>query len=350
MSPLAEILRTRRESLIRRWLAKCREQLRSERALDEEEVRDSLHFFLDEVIAGLERDGRLPETGAAIAAAHGAQRHILRRDIADVVREYALLFECVAEECGQPLPPSEYVKLVLALNAGAALAVSEYAQLRDLEMRRQAWEHFAFLAHELRNPLQTARLSVTLLGTLPNERGVAVLQRSLGQISELLDRSLVDARLRGLDAGADVHREALDLRQLLTDAIADSAPDAEARGIHTALQASIGTRVDADRRVLRSAVTNLLRNAIKFTRSGGTVVVRGSARAIEIEDECGGLAAGDEKKIFETFRQASSGDRSGFGLGLAIARQAIDAHRGNLTVRNLPGKGCVFVATLADAE
>ena len=346
MSALADLLRTRRDALVQRWLGKVRAQLRSEQALDDDEVRDSLHFFLDEVIAGLERDGKLPETGAAVAAAHGAQRHILKRDIADVVREYGLLFECVVEESGKPLPPSEVAALSTALSAGAALSVSEYAQLRDLELRRHSWEHFAFLAHEIRNPLQTARLSLTLLRGAPSERGLAVLERSLARVSELLDHALVDARLRGLDAGADLHREPLDLRQLLADAIAESEPDAGARSIRIVLQAPAGIRVDADRRVLRSGVTNLLRNAIKFTRSGGAVVVRGSSGAIEIEDECGGLAPGDERKIFDTFRQAAGNDRSGFGLGLAIARQALDAHGGGLTVRNLPGKGCVFVATL----
>ena len=135
------------------------------------------------------------------------------------------------------------------------------------------------------------------------------------------------------------------MRAVLEGAIAESQPDAEARKIEVALKAPPKTFVDADARVLRSAVTNLLRNAIKFTRSGGAVTVRAGPAAIEIEDQCGGLDEDDEKRIFDTFRQAS-GDRSGFGLGLAIARQAVTAHGWSLTVRNLPGKGCIFAISL----
>ena len=65
----------------------------------------------------------------------------------------------------------------------------------------------------------------------------------------------------------------------------------------------------------------------------------------DIEDECGGLREGDDQRIFEAFRQAGE-DRSGFGLGLAIARQGIEAHAGALAVRNLPGQGCIFAVTL----
>src|SRR5436305_2091569 len=165
---LAQLLRERRAARGERWLHKRRESLRSERPLDDAEARDSLHFFIDEVIVGLERGTSLPEAGRGIAGAHGAQRHLLGRDIADVVQEYGLFFECVVEECPAPLPPAELSRLVQALTAGAALAVREYATLRDVEMRRHSAEHFAFLAHEIRNPLQTARISATMLKAMPN--------------------------------------------------------------------------------------------------------------------------------------------------------------------------------------
>jgi signal transduction histidine kinase len=86
---------------------------------------------------------------------------------------------------------------------------------------------------------------------------------------------------------------------------------------------------------------------VKFTHSGRTVRVRVRPGTVEIEDECGGLREGDEKRIFQAFRQSSE-DRSGFGLGLAIARQAIEAHGGSVQVRNLPGKGCVFQVSMPE--
>ena len=348
MKLLAKVLNERSDAIARRWIERVRGHLSAGRALDEEEVLDSLHAFLDEVIAALEAGIPLPETGTAVAQAHGAQREILERDIADVVREYGLLFEVIVEECraagAGPFDPDEYAHLVGCLSRGASEAVREFAGLRALELRRQAWEHFAFLAHEIRNPLQTARTAAHLLRSEAPSRAVEVLERSLAQLSETVDHALVDARLRGIHAGSALHRETIDLGALLKLCIEDAMPDAEARRIALALDGA-SVRIHGDARVLRSAFGNLIRNAVKFTRSGGKVTVRARPGAVEIEDQCGGLRSGDEQKIFEAFRQSNE-DRSGFGLGLAIAQQAIDGHSGSITVRNLPGQGCIFAVTL----
>jgi signal transduction histidine kinase len=348
VTTLAKVLNERREAIARRWIERVRGHLSSGRALDEEEVLDSLQGFLDEVIAALEAGTPLQETGTAMAQAHGAQRAILERDIADVVREYGLLFEVIIEECRAAgagrFDPEEYAHLVGCLSRGASEAVREFAGLRALELRRQAWEHFAFLAHEIRNPLQTARTAAQLLRSETPSRAVEVLERSLAQLSETVDHALVDARLRGIDAGSALHRERIDLGALLKHCIEDAMPDAEARRIALVLDEA-PVRIHADARVLRSAFGNLIRNAVKFTRSGGKVTVRARPGLVEIEDQCGGLQSGDEQKIFEAFRQSNE-DRSGFGLGLAIARQAIEAHSGTISVRNLPGQGCIFAATL----
>jgi signal transduction histidine kinase len=352
MKSLGAFLHHKRDSIARRWLERVRAQLPSEHALDDQEVLDSLHMFLDEAISALEAETPLAGAGASIAQAHGAQRQILQRDIADVVREYGLLFEAVVDECRAtpgigPFEPQEYARLVGCLSRGAAEAVREFAELRALELRRQSWEHFAFLAHEIRGPLQTARFSSQLLRAgAASARANEVLERSLAQLSETVDQALIDARLRGIDAGAALQTEPLDLRPLLAQAVEDSRPDAEARRITVVLDARAPMQMSGDARVLRSAIGNLVRNAVKFTRSGGKVTVRTGDRSIEIEDECGGLREGDEEKIFDAFRQAGE-DRSGFGLGLAIARQGIEAHAGSIAVRNIPGRGCTFRITFS---
>jgi signal transduction histidine kinase len=345
-------LREHRHSLARRWLRRVRERLPDERRLDDADVLDSLHLFIDEVTAALEADVPLGETGTSLAQTHGAQRLVLNLDIADIVREYGLLFEAWIEECAErglgPFEPGEYARLVGLLSRGSAEAVREFASLRALELRRQAWEHFAFLAHEIRNPLQSALVASQLLrkGSSP-ERLAEVLERSLGRLSEAIDHALVDARLRGIDAGAALQNEPVDLRSLLGELADQVQFDAEGRRVAVVLDAPAPLPTIGDARVLKSALGNLVGNAVKFTRSGGKVTLRGRPGIVEIEDECGGLAPGQEKKIFQAFRQAGT-DRSGFGLGLAIARQAIEAHSGTLAVRNLPGQGCIFVVTLAE--
>lgn len=110
--------------------------------------------------------------------------------------------------------------------------------------------------------------------------------------------------------------------------------------------------LQADPRLLSSAVSNLVRNAIKFCRPSGTVAVRSWQHEgrilIEVEDECGGLPPGKSEELFSPFVQKGA-DRTGFGLGLAIARQAAESHDGTIKVRNLPGHGCVFVLDLPAA-
>ena len=91
---------------------------------------------------------------------------------------------------------------------------------------------------------------------------------------------------------------------------------------------------------------NLLHNGFKNTPAGGLVVLRARAEdrrlILEVEDECGGFpeSKGD---LFQVFGDRRGSDRSGLGLGLSIARKAMRAHGGDIHVRNIPGKGCVFV-------
>lgn len=104
-------------------------------------------------------------------------------------------------------------------------------------------------------------------------------------------------------------------------------------------------RADVDSQLLESALMNLLTNAFKYTCDGGTVTLRARAREdqlqIEVQDQCGGIpeANGDP---FAPFGVRRGKDRPGLGLGLSIARNAVRAQHGDVTVRNIPGQGCVF--------
>lgn len=88
-----------------------------------------------------------------------------------------------------------------------------------------------------------------------------------------------------------------------------------------------------------------MRNAVKFTRDGGRIVVRAKRldeRAVfDVEDECGGMPEDLPQRLFQPFMQAGS-DRSGHGLGLMIVKQAVEAHGGAVRVANHSGEGCCF--------
>jgi signal transduction histidine kinase len=100
---------------------------------------------------------------------------------------------------------------------------------------------------------------------------------------------------------------------------------------------------------LLAALVNLLQNAFKFTHAHTQVTLRAHADAehvsIDVEDQCGGLAPGVAENMFRPFNQGGF-DKSGLGLGLSIARRTAEAEGGSLTVRDLPGSGCVFTLRL----
>ncbi len=66
---------------------------------------------------------------------------------------------------------------------------------------------------------------------------------------------------------------------------------------------------------------------------------------IDVEDKCGGLPQGEAETMFHPFKQGDE-DRTGLGLGLAISRRSVEANKGKLTVRDMPGEGCVFTINL----
>jgi signal transduction histidine kinase len=94
-------------------------------------------------------------------------------------------------------------------------------------------------------------------------------------------------------------------------------------------------------------------NAFKFTREAGQVVLRAKGSdnrvLIEIEDECGGLPPGAGEIIFRPFKQATA-DQRGVGLGLAITRRSVEADGGKLSVRDIPGHGCIFTIDMPRFE
>ena len=145
--------------------------------------------------------------------------------------------------------------------------------------------------------------------------------------------------LNGVDSQALLHA-----RELADEVCASLATIAAGRTVTVGIQGN-RARIRADRRLLRSSMANLVSNAIKFTRDGGSVVVRvqrsGTSLSVEVEDECGGLSAEAVERIATPWLQLGA-DRSGFGLGVAIAKRAAEAHGGTLDARDIAGKGCVF--------
>ena len=356
MSQLADMMERRREDIAQRWA----DQLYTvgvPESVKREDVIDNLREFLTELVEGLRREhgfhqhSHTTET-SALAKGHGKQRFHMGYDLGAVIREYGglrdLLFQLV-EESGVAPSIREMRVLSKYLIGGIADAASQYGLERDEELRKQTARHISFLAHELRNPLSSVRLGLDLLrrrGQLPQDRAMERVEQGLQRMGDLIDNSLLEMRLKALP---ELQREPVNLATFLQAIAAESVAEVEVKDLRLQVEATPDTCLQADPRLLRSAISNLVRNAVKFTHEGGTIHLRAKKNdprlVIEVEDECGGLPEDRLQSLFDPFVQVGQ-DRSGFGLGLAIARQAAEAHGGELRVHNLPGKGCVFVLDL----
>jgi signal transduction histidine kinase len=283
------------------------------------------------------------------AALHGGE--LLQRGftVAQVVHDYGDLCQAITElalEYGLPISTQDFHTLNRCLDNAIASAVTEYARRRDLDSSEAEFRRHGFFAHELRSHLQSALLAFQVVKS--GQVGMAgstlgVLERSLRGLRDLIDRSVSEVRL---DAGM-YRKERIRVSDFIEETEIHASLEANDRGLQFGVERVDETLVvDVDRQLFASAISNLLQNAFKFTQPSSHVQLRAVHRddrvSIEIEDECGGLPPGATESLFKPFEQRGA-DRSGLGLGLAISRRAIEMDGGRISVRDIPGKGCVFI-------
>jgi signal transduction histidine kinase len=288
------------------------------------------------------------------AARHGGELLRMGFTVGQVVHDYGDICQSVTElalERVAPITTAEFRTLNRCLDDAIANAVTEYDHQRDDRIAKEGTERHGFFAHELRDLLASAMLSLEGIrtGSVPVAAATGVLGRSLSRLRDVIDRSLASIRL---EVGMQ-NRECIAVGEFIGDVGISAAMDARTRGVRLTVTPRDGdVAVEADRQILASVVANLLQNAFKFTRPEGHVFLRSFADAervlIEVEDECGGLPPGDPNELFLSFEQRGR-DRTGLGLGLAMSHHGTVASGGVLRVRDLPGTGCVFTVDLPRA-
>ncbi|AGP38567.1 ATP-binding protein [Sorangium cellulosum] len=235
------------------------------------------------------------------------------------------------------------------------------AALKVADQRKD--EFLAMLAHELRNPMASISLSLTLLDDVDGDgptsaRFREIARRQMGHLVRLVDdlldvsritRGTVELRLGDVDLAAVVH-----------DAAAAARPALEAR--RHALSVSVGPggfgmRADATR--LEQVVTNLLTNAAKYTPPGGSISVRltreaaggaPEAAVLRVRDTGRGIPSAMLEKVFDLFTQVDQTiDRrtGGLGLGLTLVRRLLELHGGSVIAASAgPDQGSEFTVRL----
>ncbi len=356
MIALADAIAREKDALIARWRDRVMQGIDPE-AAPVPAIIDTLPLFLDELVHALREigtgTGTSAKRGRDIALIHGSERFHSGFSLGAVIREYGVLRECLLDLIGdRGLTPSrQELRTVLEmLNMGIANAAEEFARERDQLIEKQSEQHFGFIAHELRNPLASAWLSVQILQRRPGAEGDATLQRLMRNLATLrhrIDNTLVSVRIRELGRSRPVQTDDLVLRQVAEAVRDELSGDAEERQVSIEVEGN--ARLRADPRLIHSAIANLVGNAVKYTRAGSVIHVRlrqtPERVTVEVDDECGGLPEGKAEELFAPFVQRSE-NRTGFGLGLAITKDAVEAHQGTVQVINRPGDGCAFMITL----
>lgn len=230
-------------------------------------------------------------------------------------------------------------------------------QLQELERLRA--EFVSVASHELRTPINIISGYATLmeegvLGTADEAQreAIALIIEQTRVLSRLADQLLDISRIEA--GGLRIEREPVDVRDFFRRLGLDFEALAKQRGIDFAVtvEDSAPDTVFADPEALRTgALGNVISNAFKFTSDGGRirVTVRGESGQlrIDVSDTGIGIPADQLPRIFEKYYQVGQQARSiGAGLGLAIARQIVEAHGGTISAQSEVGKGTTFTLLL----
>lgn len=351
---LHEFIADNQEEIIRRCRAKV--ATRSMPAPAAAEIGHGIPVFLAQLREALRLGLTTTPDISKSAIEHGHELLLRGYTVSQVVHDYGDVCQAITElavELSTPISAENFRTLNRCLDDAIAGAVTEYGRGHsqtgiERESARGS-ERLGFLAHEMRNLMNTAIMAFEVLRT--GDVGVAgvtgtVLHRSLLASRALITRSLAEVRL----TQAIENRERFPVAGFIADVASGARLEAKARGvILTVPPVEGGVSIEADREILAAVVSNLLQNALKFTRPRTTVTLRVAASAdrvlIEVQDECGGLKNGDVNELFRPFEQRSD-DRTGLGLGLAFCRWGVQANQGRIYGRSLPDIGCVFTVDL----
>jgi two-component system phosphate regulon sensor histidine kinase PhoR len=246
---------------------------------------------------------------------------------------------------------------VAVLSGGIVLHGALSAQVR---MAKLQTDFVAKVSHELRTPLASIRLFVdTLQGDAvkdPEEVSMClgVISTETSRLTKIIERLLSWGRM---EAGRRTYEKRPELAAALVgEALAQLETQLHGSGVEVELEIEDqAAGVMADREAIVETLLNLMSNAIKYGGSGGKLIVRvRRARQpgrvlFEVEDLGPGIPRSEQQRIFEKFYRGETSvaaQTKGSGLGLAMARHVVRAHKGRIRLRSEPGEGTRFTIDL----
>lgn len=358
------------------------DEKRAQEALRVEQAR--LQSILDHAPTAIwikDLEGRIVLANERLAEAlgHPLDRIIGRRsdellppDVAEQHRDHdvTVMREQRAIEVEEEAPAGGGVRTFLSIKfpipseppliGAIATEITERKKMED-DLRvavRTREDVLAIVSHDLRNPLGTVQLSVSMLQGLPQldhrvRRHLELIHRATLRMEGLIDDLLDTANIRAARLVLDTARESVE--SVVNEALDLQEHAAVEKGLRLVRSARVaGIEADCDRDRLLQVFGNLIGNAIKFCRAGDTITVTGERDGdvvrLCVADTGPGIAPDILPYLFDAYWSGTEHAKQGAGLGLYISRGIIEGHGGRIWVESMPGQGATFCFTLPIAR
>lgn len=286
---------------------------------------------------------------------------LANNDLAELIAKVFGTSQALSAEMTIVWPVKRQVLATIAPISGQARPVACLAVIHDItEMKKLQTIRSDFVAnvsHELKTPLTSIKGFVdTLLdGGLEDKEHarsfVEIIQQHTDRLNALIMDLLALSYLESKEAV--LHKEPVDLAELVAAVLKGFGAQLKSRQVSARSAIDGSCRVSADRHQLIQVLTNLVDNAIKFNRAGGSVTISCSTEQgrvkVSVADTGSGIPAKDLPRIFERFYRvdkARSRDLGGTGLGLAIVKHIVELHGGSVGVESAEAAGSTFWFTL----
>jgi signal transduction histidine kinase len=247
--------------------------------------------------------------------------------------------------------------LATAFVAVSLLVLLMYQFRRQEELGRLRDDFVSGVSHELRTPLAQIRLLAELLrmGKVPTaddkDRSLRIIDQEARRLSFLVDSILSFTRSKASQLAPITTDVATEIDEIVTG----FEPLAQSHSVHLTTRLEPGLTVEVDRSALRQVLLNLLDNAVRYGPAGQTVTITTASTAdtwtLEVVDEGPGVPADERERIFAPYyrmKRDAGGAVGGTGIGLAVVRQLVEQHHGEVRVAN-GARGARFVVTLPTA-
>jgi len=351
---LGELIESYRTELLSEWHREV-DLLPGAEQLDAPTITDHIPQLLTELSENLRSDGADANVIAS-PAEHGVQRWRVGFDITEVVAEYGILRTCIyrlAEKHRLPLTTHTACIVNSVFDTAVGQAIKAYATHMTVELQKRREEHFSFVIHDLRTPLQAVSLATTMLDrSLPEEAktemfgtSLSMLRRNIGRLDVLIRRVLQEECNLQFDDSPKVEKREFDLWSLTENIIQDLYPIASDAHATLVNEVSPDMTMFADARLMGQVFQNLISNAIRFTPNGKVIVgaqLRDGVAQCWVQDTGTGIDPERLDKIFEKLETDREPEKRGVGLGLAIVKQIVELHGGTITVSSRVGEGSTF--------